>query len=60
MSREESLLTEVIGVEVRECCDRMERPKCCFEIATNERDPPASSDVSLLRPHSVRALGAKA
>lgn len=33
----ESLLTEVIGVEVRECCDRTERPKCCFEIP-HERD----------------------
>jgi predicted ArsR family transcriptional regulator len=38
----ESLLTEVIGVEVRECCDRTERPKCCFEIAAHEgnRDRP--------------------
>jgi DeoR family transcriptional regulator, suf operon transcriptional repressor len=28
----ESLLTEVIGAAVRECCDRSERPRCCFEI----------------------------
>jgi predicted ArsR family transcriptional regulator len=28
----ESLLTEVLGVEVNECCDRKTRPKCCFEI----------------------------
>jgi predicted ArsR family transcriptional regulator len=28
----ESLLIEVLGVEVRECCDRKMRPKCCFEI----------------------------
>ena len=28
----ESLVAEVIGVPVRECCDRSERPRCCFEI----------------------------
>jgi DeoR family transcriptional regulator, suf operon transcriptional repressor len=28
----ESLLTEVLGTEVHECCDRTARPKCCFEI----------------------------
>jgi len=28
----ESLLTEILGVEVHECCDRKARPKCCFEI----------------------------
>jgi predicted ArsR family transcriptional regulator len=33
----ESLVAEVVGVEVNECCDRTERPKCCFEIATHER-----------------------
>lgn len=33
----ESLLEAVIGVPVRECCDRGERPRCCFEVAT----PPA-------------------
>ena len=27
-----SLLTEIVGVPVRECCDRDERPRCCFEI----------------------------
>ena len=27
----ESLLTEVLGTEVHECCDRTARPKCCFE-----------------------------
>jgi DeoR family transcriptional regulator, suf operon transcriptional repressor len=30
----ESLLTEVIGAPVHECCDRTARPKCCFEIKT--------------------------
>jgi predicted ArsR family transcriptional regulator len=34
----ESLVAEVVGVDVNECCDRTERPKCCFEIATHERD----------------------
>jgi predicted ArsR family transcriptional regulator len=28
----ESLLEEFIGAPVRECCDRGERPRCCFEI----------------------------
>jgi DeoR family transcriptional regulator, suf operon transcriptional repressor len=28
----ESLLTEVLGAEVHECCDRTGRPKCCFKI----------------------------
>jgi DeoR family transcriptional regulator, suf operon transcriptional repressor len=28
----ESLLAEVVDVPVRECCDRAERPQCCFEI----------------------------
>ena len=28
----ESLVAEVVGVPVRECCDRAERPQCCFEI----------------------------
>jgi predicted ArsR family transcriptional regulator len=28
----ESLVTEIVGVPVRECCDRHERPRCCFEM----------------------------
>jgi predicted ArsR family transcriptional regulator len=28
----ESLVTEIIGVPVRECCDRENKPRCCFEI----------------------------
>lgn len=28
----ESLVTEIVGVPVRQCCDRDERPRCCFEI----------------------------
>jgi predicted ArsR family transcriptional regulator len=30
----ESLVSEVVGVAVRECCDRSEKPQCCFEIPT--------------------------
>lgn len=28
----ETLLTELVGMPVRERCDRGERPRCCFEI----------------------------
>jgi predicted ArsR family transcriptional regulator len=28
----ESLVSEIVGVPARECCDRAERPRCCFEI----------------------------
>jgi predicted ArsR family transcriptional regulator len=28
----ESLVAEIVGVAVRECCERAERPQCCFEI----------------------------
>jgi predicted ArsR family transcriptional regulator len=30
----ESLIGEVLRVPVRECCDRSERPQCCFEIGS--------------------------
>jgi DeoR family suf operon transcriptional repressor len=33
----ESLLTRAIGVPVRECCNRSERPQCCFEIRSRGR-----------------------
>ncbi len=33
----ESLLGEVLGVEVNECCDRKARPKCCFKINVRDR-----------------------
>jgi predicted ArsR family transcriptional regulator len=29
----EALLTKVIGIPVKECCDRLPRPRCCFEIS---------------------------
>lgn len=31
----ESLVAEVVGARVRECCDRSERPQCCFEIRSD-------------------------
>jgi len=32
----ESLVSEVVGVPVRECCDREDRPRCCFEISSGK------------------------
>jgi predicted ArsR family transcriptional regulator len=32
----ETLVSEIVGVPVRECCDRSDRPRCCFEIHTPE------------------------
>ena len=28
----ETFVSEIVGVPVRECCDRKNRPRCCFEI----------------------------
>lgn len=28
----ETLLSEVVGASVRECCDHGERPRCCFKV----------------------------
>jgi DeoR family transcriptional regulator, suf operon transcriptional repressor len=28
----ESFVAEIVGVPVRECCDRSGRPQCCFEV----------------------------
>ena len=30
----EELIAEVVGVPVNECCDRADRPRCCFKIAS--------------------------
>ncbi len=35
----ETLVTEVAGVPVYERCDRGERPRCCFEVATSNYSP---------------------
>jgi predicted ArsR family transcriptional regulator len=44
----ESLVAEVLRVPVRECCDRTERPKCCFEIGSHaeKRRTPAARRAS--------------
>ena len=34
----ESFVGEVVGAPTRECCDRSERPRCCFEIRTTTRE----------------------
>ena len=31
----ESLLAELLEAPVRECCERGERPRCCFEVAVS-------------------------
>jgi hypothetical protein len=28
----ESLLSEIVGQPVRQCCHHAERPSCCFEV----------------------------
>jgi predicted ArsR family transcriptional regulator len=40
----ETLLAELLEVGVRECCERGERPRCCFEIEAQgpQPSPPAS------------------
>jgi predicted ArsR family transcriptional regulator len=38
----ESLLAEMIGTAVRECCDRDGRPKCCFTIKAERTASPRS------------------
>jgi predicted ArsR family transcriptional regulator len=35
----ESLVAEIVGVPVRECCDREERPRCCFAICSDRERP---------------------
>jgi predicted ArsR family transcriptional regulator len=43
----ESLLAELIDAPVRECCERGERPRCCFEIGP----PDAAASRSLEATH---------
>lgn len=33
----ESFVAEIVGAPVRECCDRGDRPQCCFEITVRRR-----------------------
>src|SRR5688572_16061762 len=34
----ESLVKEIVGAPVHECCERAQRPRCCFEIKPEERE----------------------
>jgi DeoR family transcriptional regulator, suf operon transcriptional repressor len=45
----ESLVTAIIGVTVRECCDREERPRCCFMVESRQgrRVPSARRENSM-------------
>jgi predicted ArsR family transcriptional regulator len=40
----ESLIAEVLRVRVRECCERSERPRCCFEIGRRAESHRATAD----------------
>lgn len=33
----ESLISEYVGAPVRECCERADRPQCCFEVGARGR-----------------------
>ena len=35
----ESMVSELVGVEVRQCCERDARPRCCFEIGGTSSQP---------------------
>jgi predicted ArsR family transcriptional regulator len=43
----ESLVAEIVGGPVRECCDRTGRPQCCFEI--QDRPPDSSAERQPIR-----------
>ena len=34
----ESLVKEFVGAPVHECCERAQRPRCCFEISASTRE----------------------
>ena len=34
----ESLVKEFVGASVHECCERAQRPRCCFEITSKAPD----------------------
>ena len=35
----ESLVSALVGVDVHQCCERDDRPRCCFEIAASASPP---------------------
>jgi predicted ArsR family transcriptional regulator len=38
----ESLIAELVDAPVRECCERGEHPRCCFEVGTADSRRPAA------------------
>ena len=42
----ESLLGELVGAPVRECCERGAQPRCCFEIPTEPATPQETDDLT--------------
>lgn len=38
----ETLVAEVVGAPVRECCEKGERPRCCFVVLADARERPAT------------------
>ncbi len=45
----ETLLGELVGTPVRECCERGAQPRCCFEISTEPAAAPARESDDLTR-----------
>jgi hypothetical protein len=37
---------EFVGVSVHECCERAQRPRCCFEIGTGAKSERRQVQVS--------------
>ena len=46
----ESLLSELVGAPVRECCERGAQPRCCFEISSEPATPRESDDLTTETP----------
>ena len=42
----ESLLGELVGAPVHECCERGAQPRCCFEISSEPATPRESDDLT--------------
>jgi predicted ArsR family transcriptional regulator len=51
----ESLVAELLDVPVSECCDRSERPKCCFEIRSVRGENPEPSLAAVGKVRKIRA-----
>ena len=46
----ESLLGELVGAPVRECCERGAQPRCCFEISSEPATPREPDDLTTETP----------